>query len=921
MVELNKRLPVRVNPILRHQYEQSLTLNGKWSFRLDPEDKGKSLQWFKKPEGFKDRIAVPGCWQGQGFGNEGKDEVWDFKIQARIFRATYHGTGWYGKNFRVPGKWKREKIWLNLGGVSPSAEFWLNGKKLGSHSGPFVPFAFDVTNLVSSENDNFLSVRIYEENRWLGLSYNSQGYWSGLYRGVELSTTGKSWLERFWIYPDVDGKRLKVYIRLGGNPEPTCLAIKVSPAVGNPVAEITKNISKTGEIRFDLPIPSPKLWSPDEPNLYRVDALLYRGEEILDALVERVGFVKISTKGKHFLINDQPYYLRGTGDFIINPETGSPDTDRDRWRKKLTALKDYGYNYVRCQSYVPAPEYYDVADEVGLLVQGEMGMLGAWGGNSIWHIYAWPPPLPEYRKWLRYQWDHTVMRDVNHPSANIYCASNELGQQTLFPQTAWQCYRTTKKIKPSAFVIWTDGGYNPKLPADFINAEAEIDKKSSLPVIQHEFRWWSAYPDIGIKDKYRGAVRPYAIEIAEEAAAANKMTGLLPLAAQNSQRLQYLEAKTKLERCRRDNPRIAGICHFTAMDFGLSPQGIIDEFYETKYVEPETWRQTNGDTVILIDRNFADRILIGGEIFQTALSISDFSHPPLRNPELEWRLTEGKRCLASGKLAFRAKPFRTHPLGKIEVVLPETAKPLTIKLQAMIIEGKRTFSNQWNFWIFPKGSKFPESVGIYGRPKNTWLKKLENIPCFFPDNLFTGNMPPVIMTEIFDENMSKYVSKGGRVLLNASEGLVRPFYPKLGITEGRYFFLPPANYPPYEDGHTGTAVQSHPALGDFPHQGFCGLPFYRMIAESPPVSLKPFGSLSREPVIRVFGTYVCCQQLAYLMEFSLGKGGLIICGLDLNPNFPEARYLLYTILQYAVGDRFRPKERLSEKGLKHLLNE
>ncbi|PIU40394.1 MAG: hypothetical protein COT00_01965, partial [Candidatus Omnitrophica bacterium CG07_land_8_20_14_0_80_50_8] len=135
-------------------------------------------------------------------------------------------------------------------------------------------------------------------------------------------------------------------------------------------------MSKTGEIRFDLPIPSPKLWSPDEPNLYRVDALLYRGEEILDALVERVGFVRISTKGKHFLINDQPYYLRGTGDFAINPETGSPDTDRNRWRKKLTALKDYGYNYVRCQSYVPAPEYYDVADEVGLLIQGEMGMLG-----------------------------------------------------------------------------------------------------------------------------------------------------------------------------------------------------------------------------------------------------------------------------------------------------------------------------------------------------------------------------------------------------------------------------------------------------------------------------------------------------------------------------------------------------------------
>lgn len=78
-------------------------------------------------------------------------------------------------------------------------------------------------------------------------------------------------------------------------------------------------------------------------------------------------------EGKQFRINGEPYYIRGTGDFLANLETGSPDTDRDRWRRKLATLRRYGYNQLRCQSYVPAPEYLDAADEVGLLVQSEVG--------------------------------------------------------------------------------------------------------------------------------------------------------------------------------------------------------------------------------------------------------------------------------------------------------------------------------------------------------------------------------------------------------------------------------------------------------------------------------------------------------------------------------------------------------------------
>ena len=912
----HERSPVRVNPVLRHGDERAVSLDGEWRFRLDPDDTGVREGWYERPRKLADKIGVPGCWQGQGFGHDGTDEIWDFGIRARVLRATYQGTGWYGRSFRVPAPWKGARIWLNFGGVHPAVDVWVNGARVGSHCGPFVPFAFEITGLVRSGAGNFVAVRVHERNRWMGLSYNWGGKWSGLFRSVELTATGSTWLDQVCVHPDVDAGCLRFRVKPGGaGRKQLTLSVDAQDAGGRTVASGTEEISAAEESGFALDVPSPALWSPDEPNLYRVDVVLMSGGQPLDALTERVGFVKLATAGKHFLINGQPFYIRGTGDFQAHPETGCPDTCRERWRRKLSVLRQYGYNHVRCQSYVPAPEYYDVADEVGLLVQSEMGMLGAWGGQSPWHRYAWPAPTLAYRDALKWQWDKTVMRDVNHPSANIYCMSNELGADTLFPDTAWQCCRDTKAVKPGAFVIWTDGGYNASLPQDFVNAEGSVDHETDLPVIQHEFRWWSAYPDVRIKHKYSGAVRPYAIEIAEEAAACHGLKDQLPRMARASQRLQYVEARTKMESCRRDNPRLAGISHFNAMDIGLSPQGVVDEFYDRKYADAALWRRTNGDTVVLLDRDFDDRVLTGGQALDAAFCVSDFSHPPLKAPRLEWQLLAGNRSLASGTLTFRHKPFRTCPAGKIRALLPSVSDPQALTLRAVLREGKRTFRNEWSFWLLPAETPRSDGVAIYGKPTGNWLGTVRGIPKVGPGRCDRAS---VVLTGVLDEALGDYARRGGRIILAAGEGLVRPFPPKLG--GGGYFFLPPANYPPLEDGHGGAIIRDHPMLGGFPHEGFADLQFYRLIADVPPVDLEPLGLGGLTPVVQPLSTYFTCLPLAYLLEASVGKGAVILCALDLDQKLPEARYLLSAILQYASGPRLRPRRSLSAPAWERLIH-
>jgi len=916
----NKRAPVVVNPVLRHPQERRQSLDGTWGFRLDPDEAGLTDRWFDL-DTLPDRVQVPGTWQGQGFGDHSRECVWDFRLEARIYRATYTGTAWYAKRFQLPEDWREMRTWVNFGGVHPSAQVWLNGTRLGEHQAPFVPFGFEITEAVSAGTENLLVVRVHEENRVLGLAYNWQGNWSGLYRSVELTATGARCLERFWVHPDVDGERMQIRARIG------CSGARTAPATLRVTAQslgaeapplTTEAPVVQGANALELAVPSPDLWSPDAPNLYRVDAVLVVGSEVTDCLSERVGFVKLSTEGKHFCINGQPYYMRGSCDHHSSPLTGCPDWDRDRWRKNLSTLRDYGYNWVR-PMYAYNPEYYDAADEVGMLVQSEMGVLGAWGSHSPWHVYQWPQPMPDMREALKWQWDHTVMRDVNHPSANLYCMSNEFSNTTPHPRTARQCYHDTKAIKPSALVIWTDGGHNENLPGDYVNDDAAIEDKTNKPVIQHEYRWWSSFPDVRTMDRFVGAMRPYAQDIATAAASRYGITHVLPQAAANSQRLQYVEMKGKMESLRRDNPRLAGVEHTNAMDTLPSPQGVVDIFYERKYADAAMWQQTMGDTVVLSSLGFDDRVRVGGDNVRVTLFVSDYSHPPFLSPVVEWRFVAGTREVAAGHVLPSHEPYRTCPAGAIELNVPEVSAPEKAVLQATLKEGQRTVENQWDLWLFPAEVHLPASLALYGQPRHTWLKDVRGLPSAGSSSLTARGGVRGLLAERIDRALVEYVRAGGRIILAASEGLVRPFQPKLGLQD-HYYFTPPANYPTYEDGQNGTIIADHPALGDFPHEGFADLPFFRMIRRAPPLDLEALGLGSADPVIRVLHCYPAFRPLAYLAECSLGKGSVIFSALDLDQSWPESRYLLARICEHVVNGPPKPMMELSEAALERIIS-
>ncbi len=198
--------------------------------------------------------------------------------------------------------------------------------------------------------------------------------------------------------------------------------------------------------------------------------------------------------------------------------------------------------------------------------------------------------------------------------------------------------------------------------------------------------------------------------------------------------------------------------------------------------------------------------------------------------------------------------------------------------------------NAWPLWLFPAKTALPADVVRYTGTGASWLHEWTEAPV-------AENPAGVVLTEVLDDDVIAFLRQGGSVILAATEGLLRPHPPNFGYVN--YYFTPPANYSPYEDGQNGTLVADHPLLGDFPHAGFADLHWFRMIDTAPPLDLGPLGLTGSEPVVRVIHRYPVCHPLGYLHEVAVGTGRLILCALQLSPAWPEARYLLAQLCAYA----------------------
>ena len=390
-----------------------MLLDGAWRFNIDRHEIGEKNSW--QSPAFADQnwgeYPVPGSWDA---------------YLPELFG--YSGIGWFRRSFTIRPAWQGQKIHLRFEGANYATTVWLNGKPVGSHSGGFDPFEFDVTGLVEWDAPNTLSVKVDNWPKINRVPNSYAGWWNygGIYRSVVLKALPEVRIADVFVHsaPVVDGQPLVVTLDLLNEGD---RAVVISPRGkvnwDGLALELTGPANlhlEPGEkmsVELSAQLPQPQLWSPESPNLYDLQLDLFSGRKLLDRSVLRFGVRKFEARGKQLLLNNQPIYLTGFDRHEEYYGTGRVDPLNQLY-DDLEWVRHLGGNMVRMH-YQAHPDLYDLADEMGLMLFAE--------------IPAWQIGVKDIKEWENpevWQATETMLRTLvhdlkNHPSVVIWSVGNE----------------------------------------------------------------------------------------------------------------------------------------------------------------------------------------------------------------------------------------------------------------------------------------------------------------------------------------------------------------------------------------------------------------------------------------------------------------------------------------------------------------
>lgn len=328
----------------------------------------------------------------------------------------------YRRHFGARDEFKNRRVFLDFDGVMSRAVPMLNGHALPEHIGGYLPFQYEITNLLGRKN--VLGVAI--DSRWL--SVPPDGYAKGPNQIDFLEPGGIVRAVRLRAVPqifiaDVFAKPVKVLsydrrvevsctIDAGAVPQRS-LRVQVELMDGDRrVAADSKtlDISQTGQFQADLllsDLDNVKLWDMEMPQLYDVVATLYLDDEPIHDYHVRIGLREARFEVDGFFLNGRRLQLFGLCRHELLPYTGFAMPSRVMRRDAEILKREFNCNGVRCSHYPQSPGFLDACDELGLMVWEE---LPGWHyiGNQAWQDLA-----------VRDVQD-MVRRDRNRPSVIIW---------------------------------------------------------------------------------------------------------------------------------------------------------------------------------------------------------------------------------------------------------------------------------------------------------------------------------------------------------------------------------------------------------------------------------------------------------------------------------------------------------------------
>ncbi|MBO5105420.1 MAG: hypothetical protein J6C29_00830, partial [Clostridia bacterium] len=427
-------IPYNEHPRPQMKRDDFLILNGKWNFSV----------WSGKESCFSSEIMVPFPPESRVSGVEKNFKKGDALI--------------YEREFTLPESFKNKRVFLTFDAVDQNTTVFLNGKILGRNSGGYLPFEFEITDLLVS-GKNHISAQITDLTDSM-LPYGKQrinrgGMWytpiSGIWQTVWLEARPHNFVKSLKITPTLD----EVTFEAKGGEELKTLEIFT------PQGKIAKEFN--GE-NFSLKIENPLNWTPENPYLYYFN--LTSGKDKISSYFA-LRTIKSKKIGGHTLmtLNEKPYFWNGLldqgyfSDGIYTPATP------DAYKNDILSMKDLGFNMLRKHIKIEPDIFYYYCDLYGMAVFQDMV-------NSGKYSFLLDTALPtiglkqgirhkasEQRKYFfEAAAKQTVNHLYNHPSVVQYTIFNEGWGQ----YDDERIYNELKELDSTRLYDTASGWFKPK---------------------------------------------------------------------------------------------------------------------------------------------------------------------------------------------------------------------------------------------------------------------------------------------------------------------------------------------------------------------------------------------------------------------------------------------------------------------------
>lgn len=339
----------------------------------------------------------------------------------------YRGVGWYQKDIFIPAGWKDKSIYIYFEGSNQITEVFVNGKSAGKHIGGYSAFSFNVSQLLQTGSN---SVRIMVNN-----AHNDDiaplsadfSFFGGIYRDVYLIAANANHFDLdnyaskgvFVTTPQVSTEKASVQVKgkvTVASADKLSIKTTVYDAAGTVVSRVESKPGKDGSFTAQIKsISNPKLWSPENPYLYKVvTSLVDKSGKITDEIVNPLGFRWYSfDANKGFFLNGKPYKIMGASRHQDHKGIGNALPDAIHV-SDLQLLKEMGGNFLRVAHYPQDPAVMEACDRLGLLAAVETP-----GNNEITESDSYGYNMLEMQKEM-------IRQNYNHPSVIIWSYMNEV---------------------------------------------------------------------------------------------------------------------------------------------------------------------------------------------------------------------------------------------------------------------------------------------------------------------------------------------------------------------------------------------------------------------------------------------------------------------------------------------------------------